>query len=181
MRATDPPIAANATALKTREHGERLIAHLHQVMHALLVMLEKEIELVRAGRLSEVARLEPDKAELARLYAADAGVVRANAAFLKREMPATVDKMRGWHEGFQVMLQNNLMVLATAHAVSEGIIRGVAGELARKAAPSTYGRSGQHNMPRRDQVQPVAVSRRMWYGRRRVLRRAPAADLIRGG
>jgi len=65
MRATVPAIADAAAALKTREHGEQLIAHLQHVMQALRAMLEKEIELVRAGRLSEVARMQPGKSELA--------------------------------------------------------------------------------------------------------------------
>lgn len=161
MRATVPPIADNAAALNTREHGEQLIAHLQNVMHALYVMLEKEIELVRAGRLSEVAHLEPKKAELARIYATDAAVVKANSAFLKRELPVMFEKLRGWHVTFQTLLQTNLTVLATAHAVSEGIIRGVAGELARKVAPSTYGRSGRPEVPRTNQALPFAVSRSM--------------------
>jgi hypothetical protein len=159
MRATIPTAAQDPASLKSREQGETLIAHLEHVIHSLLAMLEKEIDLVRAGRLSEVARLEPSKAELARLYATDSMMVRANAAFLKRELPGLMDKVRGWHEAFQPLLQKNLTVLATAHAVSEGIIRGVAGEFARRAAPSTYGRSGRPNTPGTGHVQPLAVSR----------------------
>jgi hypothetical protein len=56
-------------------------------------------------------------------------------------------------------LKTNLTVLATAHAVSEGIIRGVSGELARKQAPSTYGASGQANTPGPKASQPLAISR----------------------
>jgi hypothetical protein len=159
MRATVPAIADAAAALKTREHGEQLIAHLQHVMQALRAMLEKEIELVRAGRLSEVARMQPGKSELARIYTTDAAVVRANWAFLKREVPAMIARLREWHDAFQALVQVNLAVLATAHAVSEGIIRGVAGELARKAAPSTYGRSGRPNLPQANQAQPMALSR----------------------
>ena len=61
---------------------------------------------------------------------------------------------------FRSLLQTNLTVLATAHAVSEGIIRGVSGELARKQAPSTYGANGRANQPsRRKASQPLAISR----------------------
>jgi hypothetical protein len=159
MRATIQAQTGNAAALKTREHGEQLIAHLQHAMHALRDMLEKEIELVRAGRLSEVARLEPSKAELARIFTTDAAMVKANAAFLKRELPALFEKLASWHVAFQKVVQVNLTVLATAHAVSEGIIRGVASELARKAAPSTYGRSSRPGVHGSGQVQPLAVSR----------------------
>ena len=67
--------------------------------------------------------------------------------------------MRKRHDAFRALLQTNLTVLATAHAVSEGIIRGVSGELARKQAPSTYGASGRTNTPGPKASQPLAVSR----------------------
>ena len=41
----------------------------------------------------------------------------------------------------------NLTVLATAHAVSESIMRGVSAELARKATPQAYGASGRATRP----------------------------------
>ena len=55
-------------------------------------------------------------------------------------------------------------MLATAHAVSEGIIRGVAGEMARQTAPKTYGMSGRPNAPRMQAV-PLALSRLREQGR----------------
>ncbi len=56
-------------------------------------------------------------------------------------------------------LEAGLTVLATAHAVSEGIMRGVSDELSRKAAPSTYGATGRANAPGRSAAQPLAISR----------------------
>jgi hypothetical protein len=41
------------------------------------------------------------------------------------------------------MLQVNLTVLATAHAVSEGIVRGVNAEMQRRNIPNTYTAAGQ--------------------------------------
>ena len=60
-----------------------------------------------------------------------------------------------------MLLQMNLTVLATAHAVSEGIIRGVSGELARTRAPQTYGASGRANAPDPRASQPLALSRKL--------------------
>ncbi len=74
-------------------------------------------------------------------------------------MPEALDTLRARHDAFQALLQDNLMVLATAHAVSEGIIRGVAGEFARKQAPSTYGASGRASAPASKASQPMAISR----------------------
>lgn len=149
-----PPIANAAEAA-------RLTARLAEAMTSLLQVLEQETQLVRAGRISEVARIAPAKSEFARRYVTDAGVVRANALYLARETPREFEDLRRRHEEFRAVLQINLTVLATAHAVSEGIIRGAAGEIARKASPQTYGVSGRATAPAARACPPVAVSRRL--------------------
>jgi hypothetical protein len=50
-------------------------------------------------------------------------------------------------------------VLATAHAVSESIMRGVSSELARKATPQAYGASGCATAPAAGAMQPLTLSR----------------------
>jgi hypothetical protein len=72
---------------------------------------------------------------------------------------AKIAAARARHEVFRTLLQTNLTVLATAHAVSEGIVRGVSAELARKSAPQTYGASGACVAPSRSAGQPLALSR----------------------
>jgi hypothetical protein len=57
------------------------------------------------------------------------------------------------------MLQINLTVLATAHAVSEGIVRGVNTEIQRRNIPNTYTASGQRAAPGPRNLTPLAVSR----------------------
>ena len=70
-----------------------------------------------------------------------------------------LDRLRKRHDAFRALLQTNLTVLATAHAVSEGIMRGVSGEMARKQAPSTYGATGRANVPSSKTSQPLAFSK----------------------
>jgi flagellar biosynthesis/type III secretory pathway chaperone len=156
-----PPSPAAAAPIATAVEAARLIGHIADVMAALLEIIEEETQLVRAGRISEVARIEPRKSELARLYVADAGLVKANGIYLARTLPQEFDELRQRHARFHALLQINLAVLATAHAVSEGIIRGAAEELARKAAPQTYGVTGRATAPTASAFQPVAVSRRL--------------------
>ena len=155
-----PPNPAPAPApIASTADAARLIARLAEAMAALLAVLDEETQLVRTGRISEIARIEQTKSELARRYVADAVSVRANALYLARETPWEFDDLRRRHEQFRAVLQINLAVLATAHAVSEGIIRGAAGELARKAAPQTYGVSGRTTAP--GASCPIAVSRKL--------------------
>ena len=53
----------------------------------------------------------------------------------------------------------NLTVLATAHAVSEGIVRGVNAEIQKRNMPQTYTAAGQRAMPGPRNMTPIAVSR----------------------
>lgn len=143
----------------TAAEAERLAAHFIDVMDTLVGVVRQETDLVRAGRLSEAAKLETAKGDLTRLYIADTLRLRASHKFLAEIAPDTLAAVRRRHDTFRALLQINLTVLATAHAVSEGIVRGVSSELARKSAPQTYGSSGRHVAPSRSAAQPLALSR----------------------
>jgi hypothetical protein len=146
------PIASVAEA-------ENLVRHLLAAMDALVVTVEQETALVRAGNVKQAAALEATKAELARAYATDTARVKANLPALKTHIPDLLAKLQQQHDSFRALLQINLTVLATSHAVSESLIRGAHAELARKSAPQTYGYSGRTNAPPKGTTVPVSVSR----------------------
>lgn len=148
-----------AAKIETAAEAENLVRHLLAAMDALVATLEEETAFVRAGKLKEAAALEATKTELTRLYIADTAQVKANLAVISREVPELLAALRKQHDTFNALLQINLTVLATAHAVSEGLIRGAAAEVARKAAPQTYGMSGRPTAPPKGAAQPVSVSR----------------------
>jgi hypothetical protein len=139
--------------------AEALIKHLSEVMDALLGTVEEETELVRAGKLYEASKLEPAKAELSLMYIADTTRIKASRSYLARTAPARVEDLRKRHDMFRALLQINLTVLATAHAVSESIMRGVSQELARKATPHGYIASGEPASPVPSSWQPLTISR----------------------
>ena len=146
-------------AIQPVAEANALIGRFGDVIASLWRTLDEETQVVRDGRISELARIAPEKTELARRYLADAALVEANGAFLARQLPREFGALRQQHADFRAHLQMNLTVLATAHAVSEGIIRGVAAEMARKAAPQTYGMSGRANAPGARAAQPISLSR----------------------
>ena len=154
-----PAAAAPASPIATQEGGETLLSRLTDLMEALLAVVEKETELVRAGRLAESGAHGRAKAELCSLYLAEMARLKANGTFLLKHLPKGIVRLQRQHELFHALLQINLAVLATAHAVAEGIIRGVAGELARTSAPQTYGPSGRSTAPNTRVAQPMAVAR----------------------
>jgi hypothetical protein len=153
-----PNPEAPATIASARE-AERAIANLNKIMDCLVETVEEETTRARAGRLLATAELDEAKGELARLYTAESKRVKSARELIAQSLPEALDALRARHAAFQALLQTNLTVLATAHAVSEGIIRGVSDELARKQTPSTYGASGRANAPSAKASQPLALSR----------------------
>ena len=149
---TSLPVASPA-------EGAALMQHLLDVMEALLGAVEEETELVRAGLLIEATKIEATKAELSQMYLVDVSRIKASQVYLDRVVPGMAAELRRRHDLFRAVLQMNLTVLATAHAVSESIMRGVSNELARKATPQGYGASGRAAKPAATAMQPLTLSR----------------------
>lgn len=143
----------------TAGEAEQAVANLTTIMDRLSSTIEEETMHMRAGRLRDALALAGVKAELAHGYAAESTHLKAARNALASVTPDALEKLRQRHHAFKELLQMNLTVLATAHAVSEGIIRGVSGELTRKRMPQTYGATGRANSPTRRSSPPLALSR----------------------
>lgn len=154
-----PSIPAVQATMGSTAEARNLAENLSRAMTSLLAILEQETEFVRAGRLREAMAVEEQKGELSRTYMAAVTLLKANQPFMKTHTPDLLAKLQQSHEAFREKLQTNLTVLATAHAVSEGIIRGVNGEMQRRSMPSTYTAAGTRNAPGPRHVTPLAVSR----------------------
>lgn len=149
----------NPAPIANAGEAERAIANLNKIMDRLVETVEEETSRVRAGKLRDAVELDGSKVELAKLYAAETERVKAAKDMIAKSLPEALDRLRRRHDSFQTILQKNLTVLATAHAVSEGIIRGVSAELTRKQVPSTYGATGRANAPSSKASQPLSLSR----------------------
>ena len=145
-------------AIVNASAAEKAIADLESIMDRLELALTEETARVRAGKLRDAGALSEAKIEFARLYATESARIRAAKDAILRWIPNAFERLNKRHNTFRDLLQTNLTVLATAHAVSEGIIRGVSGELARKQAPSTYGANGRAQAPSAKATQPLALS-----------------------
>lgn len=154
-----PQVATAYPPITSVAEAHAVVSHFSEVMDDLLAFIDEETALVRAGKLSEVARLEPRKAELARLYVADTERLKASKPFLSGTLPDLLASLRERHDTFRALLQVNMTVLATAHAVSEGIMRGVSDEITKKSSPQVYGASGRAVAPNPRHAQPLTVSR----------------------
>lgn len=145
--------------IESTGEAQRVIAQLDAVMQRLLALVQEETALLRNGKLHDAIKYAVEKAELAGRYLADTERLKASRNFLARAVPSALPALQKRHQDFQALLSINLTVLATAHAVSESIIRGVSDELTRKRAPSTYGATGRASTLSPRASQPLAVSR----------------------
>jgi hypothetical protein len=149
------PIPVASTPAEARKLAENLV----EAMSALLAVIERETELVRAGNVREAMKLETRKSELSRRYVGAVSHLKASQKYLAASAPELLTTLHRHHDVFRSMLQINLTVLATAHAVSEGIVRGVNTEIQRRNVPNTYTAAGQRAQPGRANITPLSVSR----------------------
>jgi Trp operon repressor len=143
----------------TPAEARKLAEGLMQVMSTLLGIVERETELVRGGNVRQAMALETEKSEVSRQYVEAISQLTRSRDYLKQSSPELLTALHRHHDTFRAMLQVNLTVLATAHAVSEGIIRGVNGEMQRKNLPNGYTAGGQRAMPNQRHATPLSVSR----------------------
>jgi hypothetical protein len=149
------PVSTAANPADARKLAENLM----EVMSGLLGVIERETELVRAGKLREAMEFAPQKTDLSRRYVNTVGQLKASQKYLSQAAPELLTTLHRHHDVFRAMLQINLTVLATAHAVSESIVRGVNTEMQRRNIPNTYTSSGRRATPGPRHLTPLAVSR----------------------
>jgi flagellar biosynthesis/type III secretory pathway chaperone len=147
------------TTIPTTAEAEQAIAQVAELIEKLRGVIEQETALVHAGKVRNVATLGAQKSELTNKLHVTGESLKANAKFLLQAAPGGAAALADVQEAFRATLQRNMIVLATAHAVSEGIVRRLSGDLARKAAPQVYGASGRPTGPNPKQGKPLAVSR----------------------
>ena len=159
MNAQSRPAATIQPSIGSPADARRLANALMRTMDELLKLIEQETALVRAGKVREAMQLDTAKTDLSRRYVSAIAGLRANQRYMTQATPDLLAALHRHHDTFRAMLQVNLTVLATAHAVSEGIVRGVNGEMQRRAVPSTYTAAGQRNTAGTTRAAPLTLSR----------------------
>ena len=149
------PIPMASTPAEARKLAETLM----DVMSTLLGVIERETELVRAGKIREAMAFEAKKTEMSRRYVIAVAQLKASQKYLAQAAPELLTTLHRHHDVFRAMLQINLTVLATAHAVSESVIRGVNTEIQRRNIPNTYTATGRRATPGPRHMTPLSVSR----------------------
>ncbi|MEN5081044.1 hypothetical protein ABE438_01030 [Bosea sp. TWI1241] len=123
----------------TAAEANGLIEAVLETLGALSHLVGEETALVKAGRLGEAMEREPRKAELAGVYMKGVEQIKLNAVALARFVPEKIRRLKEAHLAFQGLIEINQTVLATARAVSETIVRDLAGEANRPMRAAGYG------------------------------------------
>jgi hypothetical protein len=151
--------AVSEQQVSTLSEAHQLEENLLQTMNTLFEVVERETEFVRGGKVREAMALDVQKSELSQRYVKAITKIKSNQDYLAQATPELLTALHRHHDVFRNMLRVNLTVLATAHAVSEGIIRGVNGELQRRNLSFGYTSGGKRATPGPRSVMPLAVSR----------------------
>jgi hypothetical protein len=140
-----------------------LIEAVLEALGALSHLVGEETELVRAGRLPEAMTREPRKTELAGIYMRGVEQVKLNAVALARFVPDQVKRLKEAHHAFQGLIETNQIVLATARAVSESVVRDLAADANRPMRANGYGPAATvgAGVFARPNSGPLVVSRRL--------------------
>jgi hypothetical protein len=141
------------------EDAQSCAVALQDTMTELKALIEQETSLVRVGDLTATVQLEPKKSEAARRYVAAVLKARLVQPLMARLMPDVLQSLQTQHDFLRAALKVNTTVLATAHAVSESVVRGVNAEVQRRSGPQTYTNQGQHSASAPRQAMPIAFSR----------------------
>jgi hypothetical protein len=145
--------------ITTAVEAEQAVVDLTALIEKLSGLIEQETAFIHAGKIRNAAALEPTKAALAGELFTCGERLKASAKLVRQSAPAQCTALTRVQEAFRAVLHKNMIVLATTHAVSEGIMRRLSGDLARKASPRVYGASGRTGAPNPRHGRPLAVSR----------------------
>lgn len=157
MSAADD-LFSSRVKVQSRSDAERLVQTVSATMVELESVLDHETEHLRAGRLRDGLAGERRKSQLAGDYLRGLEACKSNAVALARFAPEQIESLKALHTGFRRAVERNQAVIATARAVSEGLVRGLADEMARAAQPQVYGAGRRMAAPPR-RAQPIVCSK----------------------
>ena len=138
-----------------------LAADLIATTKTLLSLIRQESTVVRSGRINEAMQLEKQKTTLSQRYLQLLEMLKTNSASSQELTPQTRANLRQQHQHLEAELRLNLTVLATAQAVSEGILRGVNEQMRQRQTPQCYTGSGAHAAVPARNAAPLSLSRQL--------------------
>lgn len=143
--------------LTMKSEAVDLCERLHDAAARMTDLMAEETVLLKANRPSEAAALQIEKAELAKVYARDYGILKANAQFVGASAPTQTDRLRRALKHLQIQAHSNFSALEAARAVSEGLLNAIF-EIAKgkRSGPNCY--TGGAQMAEQRPTAPTALA-----------------------
>ena len=138
------------------------VTELLAITSQLIVCMERELEMLRSLKPTELKQLQMDKVALADAYQAFTMALREPGEDIKAVNQALRDELTEATERFQGSVQDNLRALKAMRDVNERVMRAVVQALEEKRAAVTgYNNRGNITKSRRQvPACPVAVQQR---------------------
>jgi hypothetical protein len=152
IEQAEPPIQTAAEAKIFLDEFERSLED-------LITLIEEETALVRDGRLYAATDLTQRKNDLLGRYLQRRTRLKREFSTLARLLPEALPPIKERHVAHMESVRANLAALSIAREVAEGIVRTVASDIGRRAAPRTYGRNGRTPPPTWAASSGIAINR----------------------
>jgi len=122
---------------------EERAEQLETMTRRLIGLVAAEAEAVRSHRLSAANEGWDEKERLVHAWRIEVSRIKADPSLLTGLSPARKDSLRTASRELETALTAHAQSLAASKAVTEGLVRSIAEELAAvRSAPAGYGRTG---------------------------------------
>lgn len=148
-------------AIAGRADAIAFLAGLSSLMAELEGVLSRETAHLAAGRIRAGLAEEAHKGALAAGYLRSLEHAKRHAVALARFSPAELRALRASSAAFEATVGRNQAVIATVRAVSEGLVRELGADAARRSRPSGYGPGAVSARPAQAPAAPLQLSARI--------------------
>jgi hypothetical protein len=126
--------------IETPQQAQELCSRLLRTAAELISVLDRETSLLRKGDANELTSLIARKTALGSTMMKDMSAINAHAAYIGRVVPEQIEALKDQHAQFKRSLRINHEALGAVKAISETLMRTIAGAAgSAKAGPETYG------------------------------------------
>ena len=104
-KSRDPQASLLPPPVSTPADARKLADDMLDIMNALLTVIERETELVRAGKIREGMALESRNTELSRRYVDAIRQFKTSQVYMTQSTPDLLTALQRHHDTFRAMLQ----------------------------------------------------------------------------
>lgn len=153
---THSPLTA---PLQSHEEATQLASLLRETLERLSQTLNMETELMKAGKMRQAVDTQVDKARLTETFLKTSERFRSNIKYYRETMPDICRDVQTLHARFCNEVTRNMTALATAKAISEGLIDEIVSAAREHEKPVGYTSIGAATHGKASVAPPLRLNR----------------------